>query len=72
MDLDALAAQLKAAIVSVVAKIADAAINVKPTYSVEGQSFSWQEYLKMLLDSLKALFEALSMVDPGESRMQIY
>jgi hypothetical protein len=31
----------------------------KPTYSLEGQSVSWESYLSMLLDKLETLNKAI-------------
>lgn len=36
----------------------------KLTYSIDGQSFSWTEYHKMLTSALKEINELLTMEDP--------
>lgn len=37
----------------------------KPTYNVDGQSFSWTEYQKFLLESIRQLDEAIASADDG-------
>jgi len=43
---------LGTAITQVAAQIKDITLNPKPTYSVNGQSVSWESYLSMLTDQL--------------------
>ncbi|AMV28796.1 hypothetical protein VT84_30665 [Gemmata sp. SH-PL17] len=50
-------------------KLASAA--PKPTYSIDGQSVSWGEYLKMLQEGIKATSELLGTFDPVEVRTSI-
>jgi hypothetical protein len=44
---------------SLIAKIAEATANPRPTYSLDGQSFDWTSYLGMLTDQLVKLDEAI-------------
>lgn len=67
--MDAAIEALKAAIYASVVKLAAFLENPRPTYSVEGQSFSWGEYLKMLVDGIKASLEILMSLEPVEMRM---
>lgn len=67
--MDAAITALKDAIYAAVIKLAAFLTNPKPTYSVEGQSFSWGEYLKALIDGIKASMEILMMLEPVEMRM---
>lgn len=46
---------LGTAIAQVAAQIKDITLNPKPTYSVNGQSVSWESYLSMLTDQLVKL-----------------
>lgn len=62
---------LKDALAACLIKLADAIENPKPSYSVEGQSFSWGEYLKTLMDAFKAGLEILAMIEPFELRSSI-
>lgn len=59
---------IKAAIIAISAKIADIAGDLRPSYSVEGQSFTLSDYVNQLLDALKALQEMLVMLEPWEIR----
>ena len=43
----------------------------KPNYSIDGQSVSWGEYMKMLSEGIKATTELLGMFDPQEVRSVI-
>jgi len=43
---------LGTAITQVAAQIKDITLNPKPTYSVNGQSVSWESYLSMLTEQL--------------------
>lgn len=46
---------LQAALESLDAKIAEAMTNPRPSYSIEGQSVSWSEYRKSLLEERERL-----------------
>ena len=43
---------LATAITQIAAQIKDITLNPKPTYSVNGQSVSWESYLSMLTEQL--------------------
>jgi 16S rRNA U516 pseudouridylate synthase RsuA-like enzyme len=62
------AAKIQAALDNLQNQLITASANPKPTYSVDGQSVSWNEYLRMLTDGIKSLNEMLSMADPVEFR----
>ena len=66
-----LAAQLQTALDSLAAAYATACASPKPTYSIDGQSVSWGEYLKMLSEGIKATAELLGTFDPVELRSVI-
>ena len=59
-----IAASLKTAVESLVTTYVTACANPKPSYSVEGQSVSWGEYLKMLADAIKQTQELIPLFDP--------
>ena len=48
---------INAAITNVAAQIASITANPQPTYSVDGQSVSWSEYLAMLTKQMEDLQE---------------
>lgn len=48
------------------AKLAEVSADPKPTYSIDGQSFSWVEYYKFLTDSVDALNLQISGGEPFE------
>lgn len=62
------AAQLRTALESMTTALVAAAANPKPNYSVDGQSVSWGEYLKMLQEGIKSTAELISYFDPVEER----
>ena len=64
-------ATLKTAYESLVTAFATAAVNPKPNYSIDGQSVSHGEYLKMLIEGIKATLELLGSLDPVELRSVI-
>lgn len=41
-------------------RIVEITASPKPSYSIDGQSFSWNEYLKTLTDQVKALDEIIA------------
>jgi hypothetical protein len=45
-------------------KLLDISTNPKPNYSIEGQSVSHAEFLKVITDGLKAVQELLNTFDP--------
>jgi hypothetical protein len=52
---------LNAAYANVAQQIADITANPQPTYSENGRSVSWSEYLSMLIDKQKALLQAIQL-----------
>jgi hypothetical protein len=63
-----IAAELQTALESLVTAFKAACANPKPNYSLDGQSFSWADYLKMLKDGIKETAELLTIFDPVEAR----
>jgi hypothetical protein len=53
---------------SLVTAYADACAKPKPNYSLDGQSVSWGEYLKMLTDGIDATAKLIGTFSPVESR----
>ena len=49
---------INTAILNVTALIAQITANPQPSYSLDGQSVSWSEYLSLLIEKLEALQEA--------------
>ena len=48
------------------AKLAEISESPKPSYSIDGQSVSWVEYYKFLMEQMKSIREELSSNDPVE------
>lgn len=44
----------------------------KPNYSVDGQSVSWADYLRMLAEQLTAVNEAIASGEPFEHVTSLY
>ena len=63
---DLIIAKMQAAITAILDAIVAACTSPKPTYTVEGQSFSWDSYLRMLTDGLKQLIDFLIAFQPFE------
>jgi hypothetical protein len=42
--------------------IVQVTVNPQPSYTVDGESYSWTEYLAMLISQQKALAEAIQVV----------
>ena len=59
---------IASALANLEAKLLDATVSPKPTYSIDGQSVQWNEYLRMLMDGIKDLNEKLAIADPVEKR----
>ena len=59
---------IASALANLEAKLLDATVSPKPTYSIDGQSVQWNEYLRMLMDGIKDLNEMLAIADPVEKR----
>jgi hypothetical protein len=66
-----IASDLQTAMESLATAYVSACADPKPTYSIDGQSVSHGEYLKMLTESIKATAELLGTFDPVELRSQI-
>ena len=47
------------------ARLVDCLENPKPTYSVDGESYSWESYQAFLINSMEALEKALQRADSG-------
>jgi hypothetical protein len=60
--------QLKTAYGNVITALVAAALTPKPNYSIEGQSVSHGEYMRMLIDSAKAILEMWTSLEPYEIR----
>lgn len=48
-------------------KLAEASVNPKPTYSIDGISVSWTEYLRFLKEGVQGAAELLALLNTGES-----
>lgn len=62
---------IKSAIIAKLAAVY-AEESLKPTYTVNGQSFSWDEHRKMLMEQLKELNELIQAESPYELKSQMY
>lgn len=60
----ALADDLKSARASFASELASLAASPKPSYSVGGQSVSWPEYYKTLLQLVRDLGDAIQEAEP--------
>ena len=61
-----LATTLATAQANLAAKLLEATANPRPTYSVEGQSVSYGDYLRMIQDAMKAINEMATALVPYE------
>lgn len=52
--------KLELAKAQILDRIVEITASPKPSYSIDGQSFSWNEYLKTLLEQVKALDEIIA------------
>lgn len=60
---------IAAAINNIAAKIAEVSANPKPNYSLDGESYSWADYLKMLTEQITELRQAQAVLSsPYEIR----
>jgi hypothetical protein len=57
-------AQIQIGIESLITAFVAACVSPKPNYSIEGQSVSHGDYLKMLMEAIKTALELLTMFDP--------
>lgn len=63
------AQNLDTAIDNLAAKIAEATANPKPNYSLDGESYSWESWLAMLMNQMEVLEKARQRADgPFEVR----
>lgn len=46
------------------AKLVEISANPQPSYSVEGQSVSWNDYFRMLTEQLKNMNQAINQANP--------
>lgn len=71
---DADIADLKTARSNAIARLKEATASPKPTYDVDGQSFSWNEYQRMLLEIVERSNRLLvdEEEDPFVVETQIY
>lgn len=60
--------QLQAALASLLNAYAAAVANPQPSYSVEGQSVSYSDYLTSLTSNIKATQELIALFDITEKR----
>ncbi|AMV25432.1 hypothetical protein VT84_13605 [Gemmata sp. SH-PL17] len=58
------AENLQTAIANVASKLATESANPQPSYSLDGKSFSWNEYRESLVRQLEALQKAVNAVSP--------
>lgn len=59
-------AAFKTAVEQLTTALLAATANPRPQYSIEGQSVSFNDYIRMLLDAIKTLNEAILMYEPFE------
>jgi hypothetical protein len=55
---------MQTALANVSAKIAEITENMRPTYSIDGQSVSWAEYYAMLMKTRESIVDAINKLDP--------
>lgn len=48
------------------AALAEITANPKPNYNIDGQMIAWGDYLKQLMDGIKAIDEQLAGSEPFE------
>lgn len=60
--------QLQAALASLLNAYTAAVANPQPSYSVEGQSVSYSDYLTSLTSNIKATQELIALFDVTEKR----
>lgn len=63
--------RLTAALDSLVSEYERACAEPKPSYSIDGQSVTWGDYLRMLSESIQTTSELLGVFDPVELRSQM-
>jgi len=57
---------LETALEQIAARILEITESPKPSYSVDGQSVSWDAYLRTLIDSYERIKKQLQSEDPFE------
>jgi len=50
--------------------LADLTAHRKPTYSVDGQTFSWNDYRSRLISDLREIDELIAAEEPAEVKSQ--
>lgn len=55
-----------------IARLKELLASPKPSYNVDGQSFSWNEYQRMLVEQIKSIDEILGADEPFEIHTQGY
>lgn len=68
MDIGVTITQLDTAFSSLMSQLLVICANYKPSYSVEGQSVTFGNFLKDILQGLKDILEFRAMLDPAETR----
>lgn len=63
--------QLTTARETLVARLVEFAANPKPNYTIEGQTVSYGDYLKMLIDGVREISGLISVVAPYELRSRM-
>jgi hypothetical protein len=56
-------AELTTAMESLVTALVAACANPRPSYSLDGQSVSWEAYVKMLIEGIKSFTELIALFD---------
>jgi hypothetical protein len=54
----------------ILAELADLTAHRKPTYSVDGQTFSWNDYRSRLISDLREIDELIAAEEPAEVKSQ--
>lgn len=63
---------LKTARDNIASQLADMTASPKPSYSKGGQSFSWGEHFRNLMDAQKDINEQLAQAEPFVNESQAY
>lgn len=70
-DIQAIIDSKVALILTIIATITDITASPKPSYSIDGQSVSWESYLGRLVESqrvetecLKTLYQLMNVIEP--------
>ena len=65
------AEQLRQARANLLAKLVEISVSPRVSYSIEGQSVQHGDYLKLLMESWKAIGDMIVIVEPFEIRSVI-